>query len=90
MAARRDDKSPTPAPASAPAAPPYYIAAAPLFIGKFGRAHNVGDLVPVEHVEQYGWRDKVRLPDGYEAADQTQSEPETENGQATTTGKGDA
>ncbi|NUW45543.1 hypothetical protein [Nonomuraea rhodomycinica] len=89
MAARRDDKSPTPAPA--PAAPPYYIAERPLYIGgQFGRAFNPGDQVPVEHVEKYGWQTKVRLPDGYAAPDQPQSEPETENGQATTTGKGDA
>ncbi|MFI6793680.1 hypothetical protein ACIBG4_40750 [Nonomuraea sp. NPDC050383] len=82
MASRRDGKSPTTDPA--PAAPPYYIAIAPLFIGgQFGRAFNLGDQVPPEHVERYGWQAKVRLPDGYEAADQPPSEPETETGQAT-------
>ena len=73
----------------APAAPPYYIATAPLFIGKFGRAHNVGDLVPVEHVEAYGWADKVRLPDGYTTPEPPPSEPETpDSGQATTSSEG--
>lgn len=87
MTARRDAK---PSPATAPAAPPYYIAEQPLFIGKFGRAHNVGDLVPPEHVERYGWADRVRLPDGYTAPapDQSTSTPESpDSGQATTEGK---
>lgn len=81
-AARRDAK---PSPATAPVAPPYYIATAPLYIGgKFGRAFNPGDRVPPEHVEQYGWQAKVRLPDGY-TPDQPQGEPETpDGGQATT------
>lgn len=88
MTARRDAK-PSPAPASA--APPYYIAEQPLYIGgQFGRAFNPGDRVPVEHVQQYGWQDKVRLPDGY-APDQPPSEPETpDRGQATTSEGKDA
>jgi hypothetical protein len=63
------------------AALPYYIATAPLFIGgdQFSRAHNVGDQVPAEHVEQYGWADKVRRPDT--------PEPETAPGQAPNTSK---
>lgn len=71
------------------AAPPYYIAVQPLFIGKFGRAFNPGDMVPVEHVATYGWQHLVRLPDGYEnATDQPASEPETDDGQATTSSEG--
>lgn len=72
--------------AAAPQAPPYYIATAPLFIdgNQFARAHNPGDHVPVEHVATYGWADQVRLPDGYEPADQSHNdEPETPDGQAT-------
>lgn len=55
------------------APPPYYIATEPLFIGgdPFSRAHNPGDRVPADHVEQYGWADKVRHPD------QPSNEPET-------------
>ncbi|MEU8040868.1 hypothetical protein [Streptosporangium sp. NPDC049078] len=65
--------------------PPYYIAAAPLFIDdQFSRAFNVGDRVPAEHVEKYGWADKVRPP----AAPQI--EPETAPGQATSSKEGDA
>lgn len=75
----------------APAAPPYYIAEKPLFIGKFGRAFNPGDMVPVEHVEQYGWQGKVRLPDGYTAPEPAPSEPDTaDDGQATTSEGKDA
>lgn len=75
--------------------PPYYIATAPLYIGEsqFARAHNLGDRVPVEHVERYGWADLVRSPDGYTSPsvpDQPHSEPATSTGQATTEGKGDA
>lgn len=92
MAARRDAKtSPSTEPATS-AAPPYYIATAPLFIGgQFGRAHNPGDRVPVEHVERYSWQAGVRLPDGYEAADppQPSNEPETAPGQATSSKEGD-
>jgi hypothetical protein len=93
MAARRDAKSPPTAPAPAPAAPPYYIAEQPLFIGgsQFARAHNVGDRVPVEHVERHGWQAGVRLPDGYEAAapPHPSNEPETATGQATSSKEGD-
>lgn len=65
------------------APPAYYIAEEPLFIGgQFGRAFNPGDRVPVEHVEHYGWADKVRRSDA------PQNEPETD--QATTERKGDA
>lgn len=73
------------------AAPPYYIATAPLFIdgNQFARAHNPGDRVPVDHVDRYGWADKVRPPDGYAqpAPDQPRNEPETGTAQATTEGK---
>lgn len=88
MAAARDRRPTSPARGPASTAPPYYIAVEPLFVGgQFGRAHNVGDLVPVEHVAQYGWADKVRPPDGYTAApDQPPSEPDTApSGQATST-----
>ena len=70
--------------------PPYYIAVEPLYIGgsQFARAHSPGDRVPVDHVETYGWQDSVRLPDGYAAPDQPQSEPETSSGQATTSSDG--
>ena len=70
------------------APPPYYIATEALFIGgnQFARAHNAGDRVPVDHVDRYGWADQVRPPDGY----QPRNEPETDGGQATTEGKGDA
>ncbi|MER7131257.1 hypothetical protein [Streptosporangium saharense] len=78
----------TPPPAEEPPAP-YYIAVEPLFVGdQFSRAFNPGDRVPREHVEAYGWADKVRLPDSPEqqpAAPQTV--PETAPGQATTTEK---
>ncbi|MET8866535.1 hypothetical protein ABZW11_26655 [Nonomuraea sp. NPDC004580] len=84
MAGRRDVK-PSPTAALAAPAPPYYIATRPLHIGgQFGRAHNVGDRVPAEHVELYGWHDGVRLPDGYEApASAPTIAPETGSGQAT-------
>lgn len=61
------------------AAPPYYIAVEPLFIdgNQFNRAHNPGDRVPADHVETYGWADKVRPPEP------PKTEPETEPGQAT-------
>lgn len=86
-AARRDSKSPT-----APAAPPYYIATAALYLdgSQFSRAHNAGDRVPAEHVERYGWADLVRPPDGYTATpNHTPSEPETTTGQATSSKEGD-
>jgi hypothetical protein len=87
MATPRDRKSP-PTATPAPAAPPYYIATAPLFIGgsQFARAHNVGDRVPAEHVEEHGWANLVCPPDGYEAPaapPQPSNEPETAPGQAT-------
>ncbi|MFI7125995.1 hypothetical protein ACIBQ1_09895 [Nonomuraea sp. NPDC050153] len=65
--------------------PPYYVAVEPLFIGgQFGRAFNVGDLVPADHVDTYGWADKVRLPEGVETPDQSNDEPDTaDSGQAT-------
>ncbi|MFI7468135.1 hypothetical protein [Nonomuraea sp. NPDC049646] len=82
------------------APPPYYIAVEPLFIdgNQFARAHNPGDMVPADHVDRFGWHANVRPPDGYETADQpadgkdagNPSEPETPEGQATTTGKGEA
>ncbi|WP_031165952.1 hypothetical protein [Streptosporangium roseum] len=69
--------------------PPYYIALQPLFLGdQFSRAHNVGDHVPADHVEAYGWADKVRHPNDpspqQPAAPHT--EPETTPGQATKEG----
>ncbi|MEV4179942.1 hypothetical protein AB0J28_00665 [Streptosporangium canum] len=74
----------------APEAPPYYIATAPLRIGT-ARAHNVGDRVPVEHVEKYGWANHVRHPKtGEPFAPAPQTPPETNEGQASTEGKGDA
>jgi hypothetical protein len=90
MAARRDAKTPPSTEPATPAPPPYYIAEQPLFIGgQFGRAHNPGDRVPPDSVDTYGWHHLVRPPDGYTAPEQTQSEPETPDGQATTKGKGD-
>lgn len=90
MAVRRDAK-PSAAAKTAPAAPPYYIAERPLFIGdQFSRAHNPGDRVPAEHVEKYGWHAGVRPPDGYPASDQPPSEPETSSGQATSSKEGEA
>lgn len=86
--ARRDAK-PSSTSAPAPAAPPYYIATAPLFIGKFGRAHNPGDQVLAEHVDRYGWQHLVRPPDGYTLPDKTPSEPETGTGQATSSKEGE-
>ncbi|MER7500442.1 hypothetical protein AB0L05_27670 [Nonomuraea pusilla] len=85
MTSRRDAKSPT----TPPPAPPYYIATAPLFIGdQFSRAFNPGDRVPVEHVDRFGWHDKVRAPEGYAAPTSKTTEPETpDSGQATTEGK---
>jgi hypothetical protein len=55
-------------------------------------------MVPADHVDRFGWHASVRPPDGYATADQpadgkdagTPSEPETPEGQATTTGKGEA
>jgi hypothetical protein len=92
MAGSRDAKPSPPTATPASAAPPYYIATAPLFIGgsQFARAHNVGDRVPVEHVEAYGWQSGVRLPDGYDppASPQPHNEPETRtSGRATSEGK---
>ncbi|MEV0584107.1 hypothetical protein [Nonomuraea sp. NPDC050310] len=64
--------------------PAYYVATEPLFIGgQFGRAFNVGDRVPVEHVDRYGWADKVRRSDEAPSEqDQPpaapQNEPETD------------
>lgn len=88
-AARRDAKtSPTTPPA--PATPPYYVAEQPLFIGdQFSRAFNPGDQVPVDHVEKYGWHDKVRVPEGYAAptANSTDEPESPDSGQATTEGK---
>jgi hypothetical protein len=40
----------------------YVVATEPLFIGT-ARAHNAGDLVPVENVEPNGWTDKVAKPE---------------------------
>jgi hypothetical protein len=80
-----------------PPRPPYYIATEPLFLdNQFSRAHNPGDMVPADHVEQYGWAGKVRPPDGYataeEPADQPRKdEPDTaERGQATSSKEGEA
>jgi len=72
-------------PAADESSPPYYIATRPLFIDdQFSRAFNVGDRVPAEHVEKYGWADKVR------PAAAPQIEPETAPGQATSSKEGDA
>jgi hypothetical protein len=93
MAARRDAKTPPSTEPATAAPPPYYIAEQPLFIGgnQFARAHNVGDRVPAEHVEKYGWHAGVRPPDGYEtpAPPQPSNEPETATGQATSSKEGD-
>jgi|GEM_PF-3630517 len=71
-------------PATDESSPPYYIATRPLFIDdQFSRAFNVGDRVPAEHVDKYGWADKVRPP-------APQIEPETPPGQATSSKEGDA
>ncbi len=40
-------------------APKYVVAKDELFVGGV-RAHNVGDLVPVDNVERNGWADKVK------------------------------
>jgi hypothetical protein len=82
MMARPDKPATTAAPAEQPA-PAYYIADEPLFIG-IARAHNPGDLVPADHVERYGWRDKVHPPES------PTTEPVTASGQAPTEGEGDA
>lgn len=97
MATRREEPKPEQQPEQQ-APPAYYIALEPLFVGgQFGRAHNPGDRVPVEHVDRYGWADKVRRPDedpaGRGKPDEQpapQNEPETSEGQATTERKGDA
>jgi hypothetical protein len=86
MATRRDPK---PAP---PPHPPYYVADQALFI-EHVRAFNAGDRVPVEHVERYGWADKVHHPDGpQQLTPEPPPEPEqkTNAGQATTKKEGDA
>lgn len=81
-------------PAKQEQAPPYFIAAEPLFIdgNQFNRAHNPGDRVPADHVEKYGWADKVRHPN--DAPQQSpavaHNEPESEPGQAASSKKGDA
>lgn len=67
-----------------PPTPPYYIALVPLFIDdQFSRAFNSGDQVPSDHVDRFGWADKVRPPDD------PQKEPETTTGQAATSKEGD-
>lgn len=82
-------------PAKQEQAPPYFIAAEPLFIdgNQFNRAHNPGDRVPADHVEKYGWADKVRHPND-DAPQQSpavaHNEPESEPGQAASSKKGDA
>lgn len=80
-----------PAKPATPETPPaYYIATAPLFIDdQFSRAHNVGDPVPAEHVERYGWHDKVRRPDA-DTPETPNSEPARTRGQATSDKEGDA
>ncbi|MFB4275729.1 hypothetical protein ACBJ59_10590 [Nonomuraea sp. MTCD27] len=91
MAARTSKQTGDKTPGQEP--PPYYIATAPLFIGgsQFARAFNPGDHVPPGHVDEHGWHDQVRAPDGYEMpAKPSNDEPETPTGQATTEGKGDA
>ncbi|MGP3914302.1 hypothetical protein [Nonomuraea sp. 10N515B] len=70
----------------APAAPPYYIATQSLYIGA-ARAHAIGDRVPPEHVERFGWAHKVRRPDEAEAAAPAPVptvQPATDEGQAPT------
>ncbi|MFD1547016.1 hypothetical protein [Nonomuraea guangzhouensis] len=74
--------------------PPYYIATEALYLdgSQFNRAHNPGDRVPADHVEAYGWADKVRHPDDTpkQPPAAAHNEPETAVGQATTDKKGDA
>lgn len=81
-------------PSKAAEPPPYYIAVEPLYLdgNQFARAHNAGDLVPADHVEMYGWADKVRRPDDdlRQQPAAAHNEPETAVGQATTEEKGDA
>ena len=88
MMAARPNKAAEQAP------PPYYIAVEPLFIdgNQFNRAHNVGDRVPADHVETYGWADKVRHPDDTpkQPPAAARNEPETPTGQAANEEKGDA
>ncbi|WP_101791030.1 hypothetical protein [Nonomuraea indica] len=82
MATRRDSKPAT----QDQTPPPYYIAVEPLYIDdQFSRAHNPGDRVPADHVDRFGWRDKVRRPD--QPASDDHNEPETtHSGQATSEG----
>lgn len=51
-----------------------WIATAPLFVG-MARAFNPGDVVPDEHVEQYGWHDGVTR-EGSKAATEAQTPDE--------------
>jgi hypothetical protein len=56
--------------AEVPVCPPFWIADVPLPVstemgnGAIVRAFNPGDLVPVDHVERYGWQQYVHAPDG--------------------------
>ncbi|WP_188188053.1 hypothetical protein [Nonomuraea sp. SYSU D8015] len=92
MATSRQSKQADKNVEQAPATPPYYIAEQPLFIGdQFSRAFNPGDHVPPGHVEQYGWHDLVRAPDGYDAPEKpSNDEPETADGQATSSKEGES
>lgn len=65
--------------------PPFYIATADLHINGDAAgvmpvaAYRAGDQVPVPLVEQQGWQDQVRLPDGYAAEeDAAEDAPEDE------------
>jgi hypothetical protein len=92
MVRRRAGDEPQAAPGEQGATPPYYIATEPLFVGdQFTRAFNPGDRVPPDHVDRYGWADKVRRPDEPHPRPGTPADqPETTEDQATIEEKGDA
>lgn len=87
MAPQRKAQDKRPADEQAPR-PPYYIADQALNI-EHVRAFNVGDMVPAEHVEKFGWADLVHAPESATERDQQTTEPAAES-QATTERKGDA
>jgi hypothetical protein len=93
MAARSSKQAADKDAEKGPATPPYFIAEQPLFLGgnQFARAFNPGDRVPASHVDEYGWHDLVRAPEGYDAPEKPSNDkPETPEGQATSSKEGEA